>query len=272
MRVVLVANSTCVRCGVSLAAGTQATYSADRGHTCDDCAPPHQVAVPGGPLLDGPVLGIPGGSATREYRRRAANREEQVRAKLGNALGGIYLALSDEPQSTRAWATGGSGERAVGARLDGRAGADFVVLHDRRIPGTRANVDHIVVTCDGVFIIDTKRYRGEVRQVNRGNLLFPDRRLYVGKRDCARLIDGVLWQAKCVRRALHTSSAPDSPIVPILCFVGAEWPLFAAPFCFDDVRVVWSKGLVRLIERMQTKARLHTVQLAADLHQALPPA
>jgi len=274
VRVVLVAESQCVECGLVLAAGAEAVFEPERGHLCAVCCPPVAAArsTDETRLLEGPVIGTAGASAAREYRRRRAKREEHVKQRLGKTLGGLYLALSEEPRSTRAWATGNAGERAVGDRLDARAGADFVVLHDRKIPGTRANIDHIVVTHDAVFVVDAKRYRGEVKRINRGNFLFPDHRLYVGRRDCSKLIDGALWQAKNVRRALGTSATPECPIIPILCFVAAEWPLTAGPLRFEAVRVVWSRGLVKLIDKIKTDARLHSIQLAADLSRALPAA
>jgi len=48
------------------------------------------------------------------------------------------------------------------------------ILHDRRIPGSRANIDHIVVAPSGVWIIDAKRYSDQLVQ-RRG------KDLYVGK-------------------------------------------------------------------------------------------
>jgi hypothetical protein len=56
------------------------------------------------------------------------------------------VALSDERQSTTAWARGAVGEERLGLALDALACPDVAVLHDRRIPRTRANIDHIVVT------------------------------------------------------------------------------------------------------------------------------
>lgn len=47
------------------------------------------------------------------------------------------------------------------ARLDALAGPDLAVLHDRRIPRTRADIDHLVVTGGAVWVVDTKRYRGK---------------------------------------------------------------------------------------------------------------
>lgn len=37
-------------------------------------------------------------------------------------------------------------------------------MHDRRIPRSRANIDHIVVTPGGVWVIDTKRRVGSAPQ------------------------------------------------------------------------------------------------------------
>ena len=55
-------------------------------------------------------------------------------------------------------------EAAVGARLDGVASESIRVMHDRRIPRSKANIDHIVVTPGGVWVIDTKRYVGKASE------------------------------------------------------------------------------------------------------------
>ena len=89
-----------------------------------------------------------------------AKGEERIRAKHPK-IGGLIVALSDDPQSTTAWASGARGEAALGARLDQQASESLAVLHDRRIPGTKANIDHIVVATGGVFVVDAKRYVGK---------------------------------------------------------------------------------------------------------------
>lgn len=50
-----------------------------------------------------------------------------------------------------------AGEAAVGARLDGLASQSIWVMHDRRIQGSKANIDHIAVTPGGVRVIVAKR-------------------------------------------------------------------------------------------------------------------
>jgi hypothetical protein len=89
--------------------------------------------------------GIAESSARREYERRKAKDEERLRQRWGK-LGGIAVALSDERQSTKAWATGAIGEERLGAWLDSLVSESVAVLHDRRIPGTKANFDHVAIT------------------------------------------------------------------------------------------------------------------------------
>ncbi|MGB3375417.1 MAG: nuclease-related domain-containing protein [Microbacterium sp.] len=92
-------------------------------------------------------------------KRRRDNRERSIRRKHPK-LGGLILALSDEPQSTRAWERGAIGEEMLAARLKDLP-EPARVLNDRRLPGTRANIDHIVVAPSGVWVVDAKRYRAK---------------------------------------------------------------------------------------------------------------
>jgi Nuclease-related domain len=128
--------------------------------------------------------GIAGSSARREYERRKAKDEERLREKWG-PFGGLAVALSDERQSTKVWEHGAVGEERLGARLDSLASAEIAVLHDRRIPGTKANIDHIVVTKAGIWVIDAKRYKGRPELKIEGGILRPRvEKLFVGRRDC----------------------------------------------------------------------------------------
>ncbi len=61
--------------------------------------------------------GVAGQSARREHERRRAKRENAVRSAHPR-LGRLMLAVSEEPQSTAAWARGAVGEEKLGARLD----------------------------------------------------------------------------------------------------------------------------------------------------------
>ena len=63
------------------------------------------------------------------------------------------------------WLAGARAERDSG-RVLGVLGRlrRAVVLHDRAVPGTRANIDHLVVAADGVWVVDTKRWAGTARR------------------------------------------------------------------------------------------------------------
>lgn len=156
-------------------------------------------------------------------------------------MGGLILALSDEPQSTRAWAIGAEGERRLAAHLDRLSGRGVHLLHDRRIPPGRANIDHIAVSSAGVFVIDAKHYRGRPRLRTEGGILRPRvTTLRVGNRDCTRLVAGAHRQVQAVRSALE-SAGIDLPVLGMLCFVAADWPLIGGAFEVEGVRVLWPK-------------------------------
>lgn len=89
---------------------------------------------------------------------------------------------------------GGVGEEKLAAALNRRAGPELRVLHDGRIPGSRANIDHLAVTPTGVYVIDAKRYHGAPgvrfsKPFGRG-----EKQLWVDGRKCTRLVNGVRGQ------------------------------------------------------------------------------
>ncbi|WP_460829483.1 nuclease-related domain-containing protein [Nocardioides hungaricus] len=93
------------------------------------------------------------------------------------------MALAEERQSTKAWATGAVGEERLGARLDSLVSESVAVLHDRRIPGSKANIDHIAITAAGIWVIDAKRYKGRPELKIEGGILRPKvEKVLVGRR------------------------------------------------------------------------------------------
>lgn len=254
----------CRACGATLVAGTRAVYfRVSKSVECLPCIQaqlpqssaavstedptqaspgdsdgPHPASSSDPPLVD---AGSAGASAQREYERRKRKREERVREAHPH-IGGFLLAITDDPQSTRAWATGATGEMVLGRRLDGLVNDSTFVLHDRRIPPTRANIDHIVVASSGVFVIDAKKYKGRPSLRVDGGFIRPRvERLMVGSRDQTKLVDGVKTQVDKVRAALAAADLGKVPVAGMLCFVEADWPLFGGDFSISDVRVLWPK-------------------------------
>ena len=205
--------------------------------------------------------GTAGASARREFERRKAAREERIRAKHPK-LGGLILAVSDDPQSTTAWNTGALGEEKLGGGLRQPRADTIRLLHDRRMPRSKANIDHLAVTATGVYVIDAKKYRGRPHLKIDGGLFRPRvERLLVGSRDCTKLVDGVLKQVDVVRGILE----PGVPVHGVLCFVEADWPLLGGDFTTRDVHALWPK---KLYPKLQAEGPL-TADTIAEIHRTL---
>ena len=253
---------TCRLCGRALPAGADAVYERDRRTVrCLECAVDEQ------PAPERLEPGTAGASARREYERRHRRREERIRAAHPK-LGGLILALSDDPQSTQAWARGAMGEELLARRLQDLP-ASARILHDRRIPRTRANIDHIVVSPGGVWVIDAKRYKGRRPSREATGGVFGPRvqTLRIGGRDGTPLVDGARKQAALVTAALDDAT----PVASALCFLEADWGLFGSPFSISGVLVTWP---VRLVKRIAESADVgvDVDAVAARLAAAFPAA
>jgi hypothetical protein len=111
-------------------------------------------------------------------------------------------------------------------------------LHDRQMPRSTANIDHLAVGPSGVFVIDAKKYTGGIETRDIGGLFRTDERLYVNHRDRTKLVDGVERQIAAVRGALGDEFA-NVDIHGVLCFVGCEWGWFPRTKRVRDVTVLW---------------------------------
>ena len=100
--------------------------------------------------------------------------------------------------------------------------------------------------------------------------LFADKQLLVAGRNKTKLTEGLHRQQAAIQRAL----LPDARTVPIhmvLCFVDGDFSLLGGLRGVNDVLVVSSKYVARLITRSGTAA-IDVERAAAMLDQALPPA
>jgi nuclease-like protein len=205
---------TCVVCARALIAGEIAVWDpARRNARCVGC----EVGA-------APVESSAGASALREYERRRDHRAVRDRERFGR-LGPVISALRSEPQHEIAWRRGAEGEIKVAYALERAIAQGVVALHDRRMPGSRGNIDHIAIGPAGVTVIDAKRYRGMIEVERRGGLLQErTEHLVVGGRDCTKLVDGVLAQAEAVRQIVGDGPHSAVPVRALLCFVDGDWP------------------------------------------------
>jgi hypothetical protein len=185
-------------------------------------------------------LGSPGRSALAAYRRRRAEelgawtRSLAWRVPLvavagvaGQVLAGqvglpraglVGLALAAlvgwrlrfrPSEQARTWQRGAHGERRTARLLDRLPRDGFVVFHDLAIPGSPANVDHLVIGPSGVFVIDSKQWTGSVQQGADGLAWHNHYRL-------DRTLETVRWEAQVIGRLLSSRAAA------LLCVHGAR--------------------------------------------------
>jgi len=128
------------------------------------------------------------------------------------------------------YAKGAAGEVAV-ARVLGDLDSDFVVLHDLNMPGSNANVDHLVIGPTGVFMIDAKHWSGRLTAG-------PDT-LWRGTTPIRRECSTATWGAQ------QLSNVVGRAVQPIICFVGTALPQ-AVQHC-DGVTVCESDALLFLV-------------------------
>ncbi|CAN5664422.1 hypothetical protein BH10ACT1_BH10ACT1_17240 [soil metagenome] len=195
------------------------------------------------PLTDD-ERGMARASARAERLRRSTKRDERVRTKHPK-LGGVMLALTDDPTSTKVWDQGAVGEERVGAFLEEARAQGIEVLHDRLMPRSKANIDHLVIAPSGVWVVDAKRYlNGRLEKRDKGTWRSPDLRLYVGSRDQTKLLDGVQKQIDAVTASLVGTPFEAVPVRGALCFVEVQLGWFAKPFELRGIAVTWRKHLL----------------------------
>jgi hypothetical protein len=238
-------------------------YPACRGTRQVEVAP---SAPPPPPVAAVPVISLPGASARSEFVRRETAHAELVQERrpwilargvalsavgvvlvlLGGTwglLGAVTIvlallmtivALYVPPDSVIAWRTGATGEELTASAL-ATLPAGFVSLHDRRKPRSKANIDHLVIGPTGVWVVETKNYKG--------SLSVRDGDLWIAGRRKTAFIAQVKGQAAAVSGVLG-----GVPVLPIICIHRAEFPLLGRPELFD-VRIVGPKGLIDAITK-----------------------
>jgi Nuclease-related domain len=191
------------------------------------------------------TVGRPGGSAEARWRQlRAAEWATWTRTlpwrvavllgisagggvlgsllapRLGLVIGGLAAVAVGWGLRFRssldavAWRRGAAGERRTARLLGPLERHGWAVLHDMALPGSRANIDHLAIGPGGVFVIDSKQYRGRL-QVD------PSGRLCHGRYPLAPVLGAVSFEAD---QAARVRQDPGVAVVPIVAVHGAQVP------------------------------------------------
>jgi Nuclease-related domain len=134
-----------------------------------------------------------------------------------------------------AWQRGAAGERRTARLLAPLERHGWAVLHDLALPGSQANLDHLVIGPGGVFVIDSKQYRGRLQ-------LDPTGRLWHGRYPLGPALRAVSFEADQAAQVL-----PDPGVVvrPIITIHGAQVPW--GKVLMDGIPVVPAKRLPSML-------------------------
>jgi hypothetical protein len=259
-------DDACANCSRTLPAGSQAYWvKTERIVLCASCGAEETPPSP--------ATSAPGASARQIYERRRQAREDRQRERYGR-IGGWAARVSAGPQHERAWAKGAAGEQENAKRLHKLlADEPVVLLHDRRIPRSRANIDHLGIGPGGVTVIDSKKLEGKVRIDWRGGL-FSERRfdLYVNGRKRTKLVESVERQVEIVSTVLAEEGFAGLSVLGALCMADTEGlPLFKR-LKIRDVSIAGPHRVANLIKRAGELDPSVQQQVAGVLERRLGPA
>ena len=221
-------------------------------------------------------VGRPGGSAQARWRQERASEWAvwtrslpwRVATVLGvgaanGLLGGLLVprlslvlgALAAVAASWRlrfkpspeavAWRRGAAGERRTARLLAPLERHGWAVLHDLAVPGSRANIDHLVIGPGGVFVIDSKQYRGRLQLDAFG-------KLWHGRHPLGPTLGAVSWEAD---QAAQVLPDPGMAVVPIMAVHGTQVPW---------VKVVTNGVPVLAARRLPSMLRQFPVALGSE--------
>lgn len=208
-----------------------------------------------------------GGGFTRlrnRFRRpgagaSAAARARELRTPAVRIAERLGIPTQRSRQAAR-WAAGAEGERRTARRLAPLTRDGWTILHDRALPGSRANLDHLAISPNGVVIVpDTKRWSA------RWPVTVQDGRLYHGDRDVTARLSGLRHEADTVSRVLGVTA------VPVVLMDGPR--LDGAPLRVDGIRIVAADQACRHLRTLAStrSGHPHPERLAADASRLFPP-
>lgn len=116
-------------------------------------------------------------------------------------------------REARVWRRGAEGEKVIAEILESELPDSYSVFNDVRFPGRTSNIDHIVVGPSGVFVLNTKNWRGTVGWDGGGKTL-----LWNGEPDKWNSAKGAMSDAMDVHNKLRALLNRDVFVKAVLVF------------------------------------------------------
>lgn len=178
-------------------------------------------------------------------------------------------------RAAAAWEAGREGEERLGAVLEELSAHGYHHLPDRAMPGSAANIDHLLVGPAGVFVIDAKNWTGTI-SVTDGVFRQNERRRM-------EEVESLRSTALAVAAALE-GGEPKVDVRPALCFVGQA--RLGTPVFFDRVKMIdvddvldWIRpfpakldaaGVAAVVQRLASEFPTKTAEPASVVAPEMP--
>lgn len=180
---------------------------------------------------------------------------------------GTAVWLARRPTEASRWLQGAEAEQRTAHALKPLKALGWWVGHDRSIPKSKANLDHVLADPTGKFMVyvDTKAWHAKNAVIR----LSDDLRLMYGPWDKTRDVRTVEWEAGRLHEELGV------PVVPVITIDGGEVQGQRPGFIqMGGTYVISSKLLVTALSAMQSAGRPdpRAVRRLADRVNATFPA
>ena len=173
---------------------------------------------------------------------------------------------------------GAQGEYLMGGYLAGELTPGSKVLTDRKVPDdSDANIDHIVVASSGIWVIDSKKWTGEIRYRSPGfPSTDPNRYLSVGGVDRTSAIAKIYRLVIPVAKMIGDRTVP---IYPAIAFIDPTWGLREilhfqrgkGPYQHEGVLIAGGHGIIKKINELGPLSNERVDELWRKLDKAMPP-
>jgi len=173
----------------------------------------------------------------------------------GFIFGILFLILAFERWKRGSnYIKGIEGEKAVIGAL-GELDDSWILINDIKLTKQHGNIDHILLSPKGIFLIETKNYGGSVRCYGDNWIILSKRRYYGKKRrfEIRSASRQVKFQASLLHGLLKRKLKLDIPITPVCVFTDPEVKLQINK---PSVKVLKLKDLVGWLQKTRLKSPL----------------
>lgn len=161
----------------------------------------------------------------------------------------------------RKWSVGAAGEQSTAALLQPLALTGWSILHDRALPASAANLDHLASDGTSLWVIDTKVWRGGIVRLG-------DHQLWYADAPAIERLASVGFLVEATQRTILRHATLVGLVVrPLVCLHGATLP--ESPTVEAGMTLVSPADLVPLLARLGHGQPTPAVR--AELERAFPP-